>query len=199
MVGIIFNLLGILIFLFLFWKRLKEDYIANQIFSTASLILIGIILANLIAKSFFPDWWFWLDFAGILLGLSLAFFRYGLRFFETSDAAVISLLPWLGLIFLADSIGNSDLTSLIGSLIILALSLLYFFFDTHYKKFSWYKSGRVGFSGFSILGIFFLIRAAVAVAFPAVLSFSSNYESLLSGITAFISFLLVFNLAQQKT
>ena len=199
MAGMIFNLLGIFVFLFLFWKRLKEDYITNQIFSTASLILIGIILSNLIAKSFFPDWWFWLGFTGILSGLSLAIFRYGLRFFETSDAAVVSLLPWLGLIFLADSIANSSLTSLIGSLIILALSLLYFFFDTHYKKFFWYKSGRVGFSGFSIMGIFFLIRAAVAVAFPTVLSFSSNYESLLSGITAFISFLLVFNLAQQKT
>jgi len=42
MLGVIFLFLGIIIFLFFFWKRLKEDYSSERIFSTAFYILFGI-------------------------------------------------------------------------------------------------------------------------------------------------------------
>lgn len=198
-INIVFNILGVLLFLFLFWRRLREDYVTNQIHSTAFLIILFVFLSNQITRNYFPDWWFWISFLVAIFGLALGIFRYGLKFFETADAMVISFLPWLGLNFLSHSIENSDFISLIASLIVLVLILVYFLFDMHYKKLSWYKSGRVGFAGLTVLGISFLIRAAVAIKFPAVISFSSNYEPLLSGMVAFISFLLVFNLAQQKT
>lgn len=133
-----------------------------------------------------------------MAGLTLGILRYHLKVFESLEAAVISLLPWLGLIFLSDSIKASELSSLIGSLVIFSLIILFFLFDKHYKKFSWYKSGRIGFSGLTISGLFFLVRTAVAASFPFVLSFGGMHDVYLSGIVAFASFLAVFNLAETK-
>lgn len=198
-IDIAINSVGILIFLFIFWKKLKEDYTSNQIFSIALIIIISIFLANLTAKYLLSDLWFWLSLVGIAIGLIVGIYRYGLKVYESIDAAVISLLPWFGLYLLADSIKNSNLTSLVGSLIVLGLMLLYFFFEAHYKNFSWYKSGRVGFSGLIVLAIFFLIRATIAARFMTMISFSSEYEAILSGVAAFASLLIVFNLARQKT
>ena len=198
MVGMMFNVLGILIFLFLFWKRLKEDYISNQVFSTAFSVVLAIILFNILARIFFPAWWFWASFFGISLSLLFGVLRYRLRIFETVEASVISLLPWLGLTFLIDSVSNSNLTSSVGAAAISVLIVAFFLLDKHYKSFSWYKSGRVGFSGLTILGLFFLSRAAIAASITNVLSFSGKYEVFLSAVLAFVSFLLVFNLARSE-
>lgn len=190
-------MLGLFIFLFIFWQKLKEDYLSTQIFNTSFYVLVAILVAHLVAKNFFQDSWFWLTFSGIGAGLTLGIVRYRLRIFETLEGTTISLLPWFGLIFLSDSIANSSLTSLIGSLVILGVIFLYFFLDKHYKKFSWYKSGRVGFSGLTILGVFFLIRAFVAASLDNMLSFGMGHDSLLSGVVAFTSFIAVFTLARR--
>src|SRR5258708_32013600 len=54
-------LVGILGFLFLFWRRLKEDYTSDQIFSFGFLLvgalLIGSILGLLVHTP--PGLWFW--------------------------------------------------------------------------------------------------------------------------------------------
>jgi hypothetical protein len=197
--GILLNILGVIIFLFLFWRRLKEDYTQSAIFTTSAYMLLGIAAASFLTKRFFPSAWFWASFLAIVLGLSGGLLRYRMRVFETIDAAAVSLMSWLALIFLLDSINNSSLASLIGSLVILVLIILFFVFDRHYKRFSWYKSGRIGFSGLTVLGLFFLARAAIAVSLQDMLSFSGKYEVFLSAILAFVSFLLVFNLARQKT
>lgn len=196
---ILLDFLGIIFFLFLFWKKLKEDYISYQIFNTAFYVIISILLADLLAYKLLPSWWFWIVFIGIIAGLLLGIFRYRLRVFETIEAATISLLPLYGLIFVSDIIKSFNLASLLGVFVILGFIILFFIFDKHYKKFSWYKSGRIGFSGLTILGLFFLIRAIVAASFPFVLSFGGKHDIFLSAIVAFASFLAVFNLAEIKT
>lgn len=198
LLNLLLNALGLLLFLFLFWKRLKDDYTSNQIFSTAFVILFALVVTSILAVNFFPSLVFWINAVGVSVGLTIGVLRYKLRVYESVEAVVISLLPWIGLRFLSDSITNSVLPSLIASLVILVLILLFFIFDKHYKRFSWYKSGRVGFAGLTVLGIFFLIRAIVAAAFGDVLSFWSVYDTLLSGVAAFIAFLTVFNLAQKS-
>jgi hypothetical protein len=195
---ILFVLLGLFIFLFAFWKRLKEDYLSAQIFSTSLYILLGILLGNMISFKFFPDWWFWLSMAGIVIGFSIGIIKYRLKFFETTEALVISSLPGFSLILLDDSMNSSNPVSFVGFLIILLLILSFLFLDAHYKKFTWYKSGKIGFSGFTILGLFFLIRAAIASAFPNVLSFAGKPDIYLSAMIAFVSFLIVFNLSRQQ-
>jgi hypothetical protein len=196
---ILLNTFGILFFLFIFWKKLKEDYTSTNTFSTALYILFGIGVFNILANRFLPQWWFWLDFLGASLGFALGVMRFKFRFFESLEAAVVALLPWLSLVFLGDAVLNSNLSSLIGSLVLLLIVVFYIFLDTHYKKFTWYKSGKVGFAGLITLGALFLIRIAVAVMFPFVLSFSGSIDSIISGVIAFTSFLLVFNLARQET
>lgn len=197
--SVLLSALGILVFLFLFWRRLKEDYPQNAIFSTSFYMLLAVALASFLSTRFYPDWWFWVTLLGLSLGLMIGILRYKMRVFESIDATVISLMPWASLVFLSDSIKNTSLTSLAGSLVIFTLLGLFFVLEKHYKRFSWYRSGRIGFSGLTVLGLFFLLRAAVAVSFDNVLSFSGKYEIFLSAILSFLSFLLVFNLARKMS
>lgn len=183
--------MGIVLFLFFVWKRLKEDYSREVIFGTAFLILIGIIAGYLISIKFFPAWFFWFEGFGAFLGFSVGIFKYNLRFYEAFEAVFFALLPWLLILFLRSTI--------LISLFIFGLIALFAFLDKKYKNFSWYKSGRIGLSGLLTAGVFFVARAAIATFFPSVLSFAGRSEVVLSGISAFAIFLLVYNLARSET
>lgn len=195
-VKIFFNLLGILIFAFLFWRKEKEDYLPNQIFTTFFLILLGVSLFLLISKFFLPGAWFWLSMLGFMAGFFLSALKLGLRIYETLEAALASVLPWLSFSYLSDSITSTSWFSLIGFGITLGTFFLYLSLNTRYKNFSWYKSGRIGFAGLTSIGIYFLIRGLIAIFFPFVLSFVGDFEPILSGIAAFAFFSMVFNLSR---
>lgn len=195
---ILFGFFGFLVFVFLFWRRLKEDYADEVVFSSAFLILGSALLLNLVSQKFFPGWWFWASTLGAVVGFLGAVIRFKLMVFETIEALVISGLSWLSLVFLQDSISSSSAPSLGGFLATFFLVGLFFFLDAHYKKFSWYKSGKVGFSGMTTLGIFFLVRAVVASTFPFMISFVGRLDAIISGVLAFLAFLTVFNLSRQK-
>ena len=195
---IFFNTIGVLLFFFLFWRKLKEDYDSERILTFAVFIAAGIGIASFISLSFLPQWWFWADCLGATLGFTLGRLKFKFRFFENLEAATIGLLPWLSIVFLQDAILYSSWSSLIAFAALILIVGFYIFLDTHYKKFTWYKSGRVGFSGLTTLGVLFLIRTAVAAGFPSVLSFLGPIDSIISGVIAFTSFLLVFNLSRQQ-
>ncbi len=196
MIGsIVTTLAGIILFLFLFWRRLKEDYPSSQIFTTAFYVLVGILLGYGVSLKVSRESWFWIELAGIILGFGVGILRYKLRFFEVLEALTLGLLPWLGLFFLRDSIDNSSLASFLSFFAVTCLITLFVFLDSHYKNLSWYRSGRIGFSGLTTLGTLFLLRAAFASFFPFVISFV-KYEAILSGVAAFVFFLATFNLAR---
>ncbi len=188
---------GIFVFLYLFWRRLKDDYSSDMIFSASFLVLAGIAVGLIVSRFFAPALWFWTEFLGVSLGAAVGILKFRLRAFEVIEALALSLLPWVGLTFVSDSISHSSLPSFLGFVVCAALLALFVYFDKHYKSFSWYASGRVGFSGLSILGIFFSLRALVAIFFPFVLSFVGKYEVLISGIAAFSFYFLVLNLAKK--
>ena len=192
------NILGVLLFLFLFWKRLKEDYSSNIVFSISFFVLIGIFLGFWISKYFFPDWFFWLEAFGAFLGFSIGFMKFNTRFFETYEALFISLLPWLTLFYLAEFIKRPSWIVGVVSLLNFGLIILFDFVSIHYKNFSWYKSGKIGLAGLLTSGVFFLIRAAIATIFPSMVSFSGRSEVVLSGICAFSIFLLIYNLSRNQ-
>jgi hypothetical protein len=196
---ILFNIAGVLFFFFLFWKKLKEDYDSESIFTFAVFIAGGIGIFSFISQRILPQWWFWASCLGAILGFILGRLKFKFRFFESLEATTIGLLPWLSFIFLQDAISSTSLPSLIAFIVLLLIIAFYVFLDAHYKKFTWYKSGKVGFSGLTTLGVLFLIRAAVAATFPPVLSFLGPIDSIISGAIAFTSFLLVFNLSRQQT
>jgi hypothetical protein len=193
------TLLGALLFLFIYWKKLKEDYSSNIIFTSAIYVILGIGVFEAVSSRFLPIWWFWMDMLGVLLGFGIAILKYKLRIYETLEALIVSLIPWLSFVFLANSIQTSDTASLFVFASILLLLPVFYFFDARYKRFVWYKSGRIGFSGLITAGVFFLLRAFVAVFFGNVLSFVGTVDTLLSAVLAFSAFLAVFTRARTAT
>ena len=198
LVNILVSIFGILIFLFLFWKRLKEDYSAEIIFKVCFYILVGTGAGWALSIILFPVWFFWLAFTGGVLGFAIAFFLLKVKFYETLEAFIIGFLPWLSLIFLQNSVETSSLSSFLGFLAILILTFVSYYFDTHYKKFNWYRSGRIGFAGLATAGLFFLTRLILAIFKVPVLSFVGIDEIVISGILMIVSFVLLFNLGKSK-
>ena len=193
------NLLGAFSFIYLFWKRLRDDYLSEQLFTTSFFVIAGLAIGLGISRLSAPSWWFWLGLMGICFGAVIAVYRYRLRIFEVIEALTFSLLPWMGLIFVSDSINHLSLPSFVAFVICALLLALFMYFDRHYKNFSWYASGRVGFSGLAISGIFFGLRAAVAIFFPFMLSFVGKYEFVLSAVSAFLFYFLIFRLANRQS
>lgn len=196
LVNILVSLLGILVFLFLFWKRLKEDYVAEIVFGASFYILVGLGIGWTVSLRFFPNWFFWFSFTGGVVGLVVSFLRFKVKFYETLEAFIISSLPWLAFIFLENSVEKSSFSSFLGFAAILLLMLISYYFDTHYKKFVWYKSGRLGFTGLATAGIFFSVRLILAILKVPVLSLVNVSEIAISGILTVTSFALLFNLGR---
>lgn len=191
LISLVLNFLGLILFLFLFWRRLKEDYSREIVFSSAFWLVLGLGLGWVVAHQYFPAWVFWFEAFGALLGFSLGVFKYSLRFFETFEATFLALLPWLTLssLWLAPVVAG----------FCLALILIGLYLNRRYKSFTWYKSGRIGLVGLVTAGTFFVGRAALAIFNPRMLFLAGRSEAILSGITAFTIFLLVYNLAKEQT
>ncbi len=194
--SLIANLSGVLIFLFIFWKRLKEDYASEIIFKAAFFILFGLLVGWVVAIQLFPNWFLWSEFFGLLAGLALSVYFLKIRFYESFEALVISVLPWLAFGFLADAVVNSVLSSFLAFLIILLMVFIAYWLDTHYKSFVWYKSGKIGFAGTATLATIFVIRSVIAGMGIPMLSFVGKFEAVASGAAAFICFLLLYNLGR---
>lgn len=196
-ITILISIISVVLFLFSFWSRLREDYTQNQIFTTGFYTLLGIACGSILADNFAPPWWFWASFTGSILGLLLGLIRFRLRIFETLEAAVLAELLLFLVVFLTHLIENFSLITLWGTFGVIVFLGFYLFLDAHYKKFSWYKSGRVGFTGLTILGLFFLTRTVVAMFAIDMLSFVGDQEVIVSGILSFLSFMAVYNLSRQ--
>lgn len=198
LVNFALGFLGVIFFLFVFWKRLKEDYSSDIIFQVAASILVGIALGQAASKLFFPDWFFWVSFIGSLIGMLLALSKFKLRFYETFEALILAGMPFISLMFFNDSIVNSSLNSFLGFVISLILIFLAYWFDLNYKNFTWYKSGKIGFAGLVTAVIFFSVRTVIAIVGITVVSFVVKFEALASGIAALISIALLVNLGRKK-
>lgn len=197
-VNFLLILLGIILFLFVFWKRLKDDYSSNIIFGSGFAILLGLSAGLILSKLFIPLWFFWMGFLGSLLGMFLMILKYKLKFYETFESLILAAMPLISLMFFKDSISNSLLNSFLafaGSLVLIFLS---YWFDLNYKSFTWYKSGKIGFAGLSIGIIFFLARTLLAIFGITMLSFVGVLESIISGIFVLVFIGLLINLGWRK-
>jgi hypothetical protein len=198
LVNIAVTLLGVLMFLFIFWKRLKEDYASEIIFQSATFIILGIFIGSFLSSRLFPNWFFWASLLGGSAGLTLAIIRFKIKFYESLEAFIIASLPWLSLVFLMNSVATSSLSSFLAFLVILVMVFVSYFLDTHYKSFTWYKSGKIGFAGIATASLIFIMRAALAIGGVTMLSFAGKYEAILSGVMAFCGFMLLFNLGRSE-
>ncbi|OGM76585.1 hypothetical protein A2210_01785 [Candidatus Woesebacteria bacterium RIFOXYA1_FULL_40_18] len=196
--NILISLSGILVSLFIFWKKLKEDYTSGIIFTSSFYMLSLLGIALVLSRFFFPLWWFWSGFLGVSLGFGISLIRFNLRFYETLEATFAALSPWLALVLLADSVRNASLISFLAFFMVLLLITFYYFLDSQYKNFHWYKSGRVGISGVITLALFFLLRGVISTFFPFVISFVGKYDAVFSTALAFLFFLLTYKLSKSE-
>jgi hypothetical protein len=193
------NILGVFVFLFIFWKRLHEDYSSEIIFKTVFYILTGVLIGFLLSLKFIPTAFFWLMLTGAMFGLGFTIFRLKVKFYETFEALIISSFPWIGFTYLLDSVTHSSLSSFLAFVAILIFVFISYFLDTHYKNFTWYKSGKIGFAGIVTLSLFFIVRSVLAIFTINMLSFVGlKVEAVISGAAAFVCFVLLFNLARIK-
>lgn len=197
-ITILLNVFAFFVFLFLVWKRLKEDYPVENVFSLSFMTVFGLILGYLLAKRFLPDYWFWMILLGVLIGFTFGVVKLRLKFYETFEALFLGLLSWFGIYWMYIFIKTPSITSFLATLLLICYLVLFYLLDSNYKNFTWYKSGRIGFSGLVTAGLFFLTRSAIASFFPFMLSFSGKTDVYLSGITSFVMFLLVYNLSRNE-
>jgi hypothetical protein len=175
---------------------LKDDYSADQIFTTAFYIIVVAIVSQIISMRFFENWWFWIGFSATIAASVIGIRRFNMRTIETLESLFIAMQPVLFLFFSYRFYGSKNIFELVMAVVILFLFISFYVLDKHYKKFSWYKSGRIGFSGFMVTALLFLIRAVVASGNADVLSFSGKYEVVLSAAVSFLLFLEIYNLSR---
>ncbi len=192
------GVVGVIFFLFIFWKRLKEDYSSDIIFQTASTILIGMGLGILVSRLFLPMWFFWISFAGSLLGMFLMIIKFKLRVYEVFESFTLAAMPFVSLMFFRDSIVNSSLNSFLAFVASLVLIFLAYYIDLNYRSFSWYKSGKIGFTGLFIATVFFLIRSIIAIVGLNMVSCVGKFDILISGILVLVFTVFLINLGRKR-
>lgn len=193
---LIANATGLLLFLFLFWKRLKDDYQYEIIFNLSLYVLGGLGLGLLITNYFLNSYWFWIVALFIIFGFLIGIKKCRVRFYEAFDGLVVGLFSWLALFYLTNSIVNSNLFAFLAFWVTCLLIFTFFLLDSKYRSFYWYMSGRVGISGLLTLALFCLSRLIVSFFKPTFISISP-FEGYISGTFAFVLFLLLYNLSRK--
>lgn len=196
---ILSSLFGITFLFFFLWKRLKDDYHYEKIFNLGFLIVGGLILGFTLSKYLFPSFWFWSELLGVGLTFAIVTRKQKIKFFEALDGLVIGFLPWLGLHFMSDAVAKSSLASFLAFWVCLILIFLFFFVDSQYRRFSWYKSGRVGFSGVFILILFFSSRVASAIIFPSIISIAGRTDAYISSVFILTFLILLYRLSKSSS
>lgn len=196
--SILINTLGVFVFLLILWTRLKEDFSSDLIFKLGFSILTGIGVGVIFSYKFFSTYFLWATFIGGVLGLLATVLRFKAKFYEIFESFVVATLPWLGFIFLQDSAIHSSLSSFLGFIGILILIFVSYYLSSHYKNITWYKSGKIGFTGLTTLGLIFIIRFMLAIFGISMLSFVSKFEAVISGVGAVVCFSLLYYLARTK-
>jgi len=202
------SILAFFPYLFFYWSRLREAYEQEKIFTSGIVMymscLVGGVLVGKYAPSFFRKseifdplgLWFWGGVVFYFLSLFWVVFYEKLRFFEVFEASSVGLLYLYLFVFAVGFVLLGDARVLVGSLAVVLLIGVFYVLDMKYKGFSWYKSGRVGFSGLTTLGMMFLFRAIVAVINIPMISFVGKMDAVMSGALAFLLFFSVFNLSE---
>jgi len=194
------SILGSVLFLFVFWKRLREDYSSEVIFESGSIFLALILLGyflSLLMKVFLTEsaffnpegLWFWGSLAGFYTAFLVSSKKYKLKQVEVLESGYLALSLWLLIVYLFNK-------AVLPLLILLIIYLLFFYFQKNYKRFGWYKSGRAGFSGLAAGGLFFGLRAALSLLMPETFSFIGKIDFLPSAVATFLFFFSLYNLSE---
>lgn len=193
---VLVNFLAVVVALFVFWRRLKEDYDSKEIFATASYILLASLLGVLATQYWLHSFAFLTWATGGFIGLVAGVRRFKLRFYETFEAYILAILYLLGLVALGGLVLGPSFASLYKLFALWVLVVFYHVLNANYHNFSWYASGRAGFAGLTAAGVGLLARVVAVLAMPAGFIAAGKSEALVDGTLSFVFFLLVFNLSR---
>jgi hypothetical protein len=189
-------------FNFLYWRNLKEDYISSKILTSGLIIMLltlGLAVAPMLVTQYISDssifikagLWFWGGVIGFLLGVFISKWRFGFRLNESFDAAINGLWAFLAILCIP--------FYPVGLVICLILLGVYYLVKLNYKKFTVYRSGKIGIAGLITVGIFFIIRAVVAIFLDShMLSLIGKIDGIMSATAVFITFLALYYLAYEQ-
>lgn len=205
LVSILLYFICIFLYLFFYWKRLKEDYTSNIIFSSGFFILF-LFAIPLFLVAFFANIAiaFWSAIIGFLIAVLYVRRSYHLRFFELLEASGMGMLIFFFAYCIHAVLGSGNQIAAIMAGLIPVVFLFYFYTNRNYKKFNWYKSGRVGFSGLASLGLYFLLRCVIVVVSPpAVVSLSTSIvfgkpDAIISALLSLSLFFCLYQLSRAK-
>jgi len=189
--------LGGYLFLFIFWRNLSEDYPDKRIFLHGFGIVLGALLGaffgNLISASlrssslFDPKYFFWWGTGiGLVTGLIRTSRVLKLSLVQLLEYSLPGILLWFAVINFLIPIHAISLMLLLG---------LFYLTKAVYRKFTWYKSGKVGFASFLTLGVFFSLRAVIAATAPSMVSSVGKVETVLAACLAFLCFWSIYQLS----
>lgn len=190
--------MSLVLYAFFFWRRLKEDYVSKPVFNAMFLTLIATIVLSQIARlTEQQNMWFWGGYLGFFLSVVFFSRNYKFKIFELYEAAGRSMIFLIIAIGLADYLSHQHAESLAVVAFCTALFGLFIAIDANYRKFTWYRSGRVGVAGLITFGVFFAARAIVAASGFDILSILGRIDFIFSGIVAFMHFFFVYHLSQK--
>lgn len=183
------------IYLFSFWKSLREEAPQQSIFVSELVILASAISMSgvglLLSSAFSPrnifnpsHVWFHLSVVGIILSVLFVRRFVSLSFAMISEASVPGLLLILAVVSRAETI------SVVVLLLLLGLFLL---LHKTYKRIHWYKSGRPGFAAYAVVGLLFLVRIVFALSGHPMLFSIGQVDILFSAVISFLSLFLIYN------
>jgi len=198
---IVSALISYIILSYFLWKELKVDYLNTQIFTFSFWFVVTCYLGAYLTYLFlFPNFWF---YGGLIFSLSsflLLTKKYGIKRYEILDCLVKGILSFSLVVILLDFvIFQRDLRNLFLVSVIFILILIHNYIKSNYKKFSWYKSGRIGIAGSITISVFFLTRLVISLNSLGMLSFSGKTmpEAVLSLGVLTISLYNVYRLTQK--
>ncbi len=202
------NILGSFFYLFIVWRQLKDDYEHEKILRIGFLslflgysfaLIFYYFIASVFSESavFNPQGiWFWGAVLGAFLASIIAALKpMKIRLLDLIEAQAPALFLLAGAASLGMGISyHKDMWPLAVVLFFLGF-ILYFILQANYKKFSWYSSGRAGFASLMSLGVYFLLRSAIALFMPNMLFLAGRIDAAGSLAIAFLCFYSIYNLA----
>jgi len=206
---VLLNILGGFFYLFIVWRQLKDDYDHQKVLRVGflylfTLVVFGSIFYYLVAPSLEPSpilrpegLWFWGVFLGAFVATLVAIKFMKMRVVDLVETQAPSMLLLLSFFSLGLGIKKMAYLWLISEALFFSSFIFYFILKANYKKFAWYRSGRVGFASLVSLGVYFLVRSVIALFIPDVLSLAGRIDAVSSFAIAFLCLYSVYNLARK--
>jgi len=208
----IFRVLGVVLFLYLLWRDLRENYDDQKIISFSWLALLGFLVFWRLAYGLI-NWGVWNDdlvdwisvgtkpgmsYIGGYLGLLLVSWWFvkkeQWKFFNFVEDWIRPFLVMVG-IFMVDELVRSKFSwePILFLVLIILVFPLFIFVTKRYRSFVWYRSGKKGFALLSLNFLFFL------GLIPVLILFKDNLVNIiLSVIISLISLIGLFILGEVK-